>query len=807
MQPQSPLRTAEWAALLSALLLAAPTAAQVPAGASVAGRVLDAADQPLPFASALLLHLPDSAVTQALPTDEQGAYAFAAVQPGRYCVKATMVSYRSARSAAFDVAAAAVTVPALTLAEQSTVLQGVTVQGQPPVLDQQADRLVLNVEKLNTAGDNALDVLTKLPGVRLDQSDNLVLRGSTGLNVMVDSKMTYLAGAALSNYLRSLPASALRRVELIGNPPAAYDAAGTAGVLNLELKRSQQPGLQGTARAGLGRGRYAKAWGGTSLSYNAGPLRLFARLDLNHDETFNRLLITRRVNDTLYRQENFWSPTSRRLSYATGADWALAPSHTLGLQLRGAREPQRARVSGQTLLFDAENPAGAVTLRSPQTSTEANRGLNLNYRWQLDTLGRELGFDADYVRFTDDRAQDFANTYFSGAGEGGRAFEQLRSSQAADVRIRAAKADYRQPLPGGQLETGWKSSWVRTKSAVRFDERRADTWQLDPRRTNDFRYDEQIHAAYFSLSRTRGKLETKAGLRAEQTVSDAFSPTTGQQVRRRYLQVFPSVFVNYQLTENDQFGASLSRRITRPNYQRLNPFEYYTDAYTVVAGNPFLGPALSNSAQFNYAHKNFQVLRLSYLHERGAVHDVVFQNDATGRTTNSPRNLARTTNLRLSSGGHFELTKWWSTDNQVSSFYNRVRSGLAEAAFDQRQFSWGFSSEHNFTLPKDFSLQLTALYESPQVVGVYRARTYSGVNLGIKKQVWQKRGTISLRANDIFYDNYVRAVIRYNNVDMTWTNQMETRRVWVALSYQFGDAKLKTARIREGVDEESRLRR
>ena len=208
-----------------------------------------------------------SAIANSQTTTGPGTYTFGGVRPGRYCVKVLVMSYASARSDAFTGSKEPVTV--LRLAAATTALKEVTVTGTPPMLEQHADRIVLNVLLLNTAGETALEILKKAPGVTLDKDDNLVYRDSTGVNVLIDGKLTYLSGAALSSYLKSLPASSISQIELMPNPPTSLDAAGTADVLNIKLRRSQLPGLSGTYTLGLGQGRFEKSWVGTNLSYNA----------------------------------------------------------------------------------------------------------------------------------------------------------------------------------------------------------------------------------------------------------------------------------------------------------------------------------------------------------------------------------------------------------------------------------------------------------------------------------------------------------------------------------------------------------
>ncbi|SET82229.1 TonB-dependent receptor domain-containing protein [Hymenobacter actinosclerus] len=796
--------------LLPLLLLAGLAAAQTTA--PVTGRVTDAQARPLSFTTAVLLHLPDSTVAASLATTEQGSYTFASVQPGTYCVKALLISYRPARSAAFVVAAGRpVTVPTLRLAAASTALREVMVTGLPPRLEQHADRTVINVARLNTAGTNALEVLQQAPGIRLDKDENIVYRGSTGINVLIDGKLTYMSGEVLKNYLKSLPASAISQIELLPNPPASMDAAGTAGVLNIRLKRNQLPGLSGTFNVGGGYGRFEKSWAGTNLAYNAGKVRLFARLDGGRYNSFNRLTMRRIIRDTVFNQENYWRPLTYTGNYAAGADVALNARHSLSLGLRGSGDQTTALSTANSVTTDA---AGRFVERrqlfNPQDEHGAPRALNLNYRWTIDSTGRELSADADYVRYTSAKEQQFRNLAFAWENAGpGQDVGQLRSANSSGTTIRAAKIDYVHPFAGTQwrAETGAKTSRVSSRSAIQFDQLAGSRWRLDTLRTNSFQYDEHISAGYVSLSTTLGKLELKGGLRGELTQSKGNSPTTGQRVERRYFQLFPSAFAAYKINDNNQLSASVSRRITRPSYQDLNPFLHYTDFYTAHQGNPFLAPSLSQSLVASYIHKDFQVLSLSYLRETNAVNEVVTQDDQTKVSTTMPRNLGRATTLTLSSGGHTTLTKWWGMDNEISGSYNVVTTELEDRHVRLARFGGSASSNHTFTLPRQYQLLVGGYYNSPSVQGLFYTRSAGLLNLGLKKQLWAEKASLSLRLSDVFATNRFRSDLRYNNVNQTCTNQWESRRLTLTFACKLGSGKTRNQRNAGSQEEEGRVGR
>ncbi len=786
------------------LLLAVAGTAR--AQAPVAGTVADAAGQPLPFATAVLLHLPDSALAASQTTTAQGTFRFENVAAGRYCLKGQALGHAAGR-VLVTVGRQPVQVPPLRLAATATALREVVVQGRPPVLEQHADRTVVNMDRLNTAGDNALEALRKVPGLTLDKDEHLIYRGSGSVLVLLDGKRTYLSGDALSTFLKSLPAAQLSQVELMPNPPASLDAAGTAGVVNIRTKRSVLPGLTGTLTGTAGKTRYDRASAGANLAYNVGRVRSFGRAGLAYYDTYNDLSITRLIRDTTFFQRNYWHPVDRDLSYAVGADVALTKRQTIGGQARGSYGTSDTQVNSESVASAPDGrPTSRLAMSNPKTGFARDLALNLNYRLALDTLGRELTADADWVQTADDAHQDFLlltppPTRAPGALQG-----QQRSQQASQVTIQALKADYVHPLQHWRAEAGAKASWVTTRSNIAFEQLGSvpGEWQLDPTRTNQFRYDEAITAGYFTLSTTRKQLELKGGLRGEHTRSVGESPTTRERVERNYFQLFPTLFASYHLGEHDQLSASVGRRISRPAYQSLNPFLNYTDAYTVMQGNPFLAPSLARSFELNYLHGGFQVLSISYLLENDVVNEVAYQNDQTKVTTTRPMNLAQARTLTLGSGGHTDLTAWWGMDNQLQLTYGEVRTPVADQTVRLRQWGGYVSSNHTFTLPRHYQVLLGGEYNGPSVNGLFTLRSSSNVSVSVRKQLWQEKAVLSLRLSDVFYTSGWFSSLRYQNINTDWVNRYDSRRLIVSFTYKLSGGKTHSLRTGGSADEQGR---
>jgi hypothetical protein len=410
------------------------------------------------------------------------------------------------------------------------------------------------MDRLNTAGDNALEALKKIPGITLDRDENLQYRGSSSVLVLIDGKQSYLTGESLNQYLKSLSAAQLSQVELLPNLPASLDAAGTAGVINIRTKRNARPGLTGTATGTASKTRYDRASASTNVAYNLGKVRSFGRMGVGYSDFYNQLSITCLIRDTTFTQQNYWHPLFRSVNYAAGADVALTKRQTLGGQLRGSYGTTDAQVSSESVTTAPDGRVtGCLAMRNPKRSFSRNLALNLSYRLALDTLGRELTVDADLVQGADATHQNFILLTAPPTGATGALRDTQRSQEASDVTIRALKADYVHPLPGHwRAEAGAKMSAVTTRSNIAFEQAGSSgEWQLDSARTNQFGYDEAIAAGYLTLSTTWRKLELKGGLRGEHTHSVGVSPTTGQRVARDYFQLFPTLFASYSLGPHD----------------------------------------------------------------------------------------------------------------------------------------------------------------------------------------------------------------------------------------------------------------
>lgn len=777
----------------------------------LSGNILNGTDgKAIEFASVALIHLPDSTRAGLGLSNDKGVFSFENIKPGSYQIKVIAIGYERAQSKAFDLGSTAMILPALRLNPTVTSLKEVDIRAKIPLIQQQADRTVLNVEQMNTAGDNALDVLKRAPGIKLDKDDNIIMKGKSGVNVMIDGKMSYMSGLELSTYLKSLPGSVMSKVELISNPPSSFDAAGSAGIINIKLKRNKLQGFNGNASIGAGYGEYGKGYGSTNLNYNVGKVSTYGRFSYGYYNSFNRLTMNRNIAGEQFNQLNFWHPITRSSNYALGADYFINDKHTIGILWKGSSAPYTTNSESNSVNYNTvQQKMGSVNSKNPQDNTSGNNAYNLNYRFKIDTNGRELGIDLDKVGYDNSKTEQYFNSYFDAADNRIGDVVNLRNKGFGDVSIYAVKLDYVHPFSKTlKAEAGYKSSWVNTSSDVRFDSLKTAGWINDPKRTNRFNYRENINALYLSFSQSFKQLELKAGLRAEQTLGNGFSSGNEEKIDRKYWQLFPTFFASWKVSENHQIQGSYARRINRPSYTSLNPFAFYSDPYTALKGNPLLLPSFSNNFEINYNIKNFRVLSLSYAKSTDVISEVIYQNDQSKESISVEENLGRAQNIYIATGSPFDITKWWNNNTELSIAYDDVKSPLQGGNYNSHKFSWSVNSEQTFNLPKDLQLTYTFFYSSPSVSGLFRSLESYGMNVSARKTFMNKKATVSLKLNDVFDTNKFRANLRYNNVNTYWQNQWESRKINLSLNYKFGNMKVKNARSRSTgtADEENRVK-
>lgn len=799
--------------LLAAGLACAPLACHAQARATLRGTLANRTGTTLEFATVTLHRAADSVVVKTEFSDQQGAFQLDAPAGRSYRLSVAQVGCGRYWSPPFTLPEGGLALPAITLvASQAASLKEVAVVARKPLFEHLPDRTVVHVaDSPLAAGATALDVLGRAPGVTLDATNSLALRGRQGLLVIIDGKRSPLAGPELAEYLRALPAEQLQSIELITNPPASYDAQGGAGIVALNLKKDQRLGTNGSVNASYGYSEQGKFTGGLALNHRRKNLNLYGNYTYTDRRYFARVDFDRQfaaapqLPASGTRQGNEQLSHLRSHAGKVGLDLTLSKRTLLGLAVTGLASQTDNTITNQTQVLDgAGAPAARYHALTAQSIGRPSGSANLNLRHAFadSATARALTADADYARYHLNRLLDL-NTYFDNPGQPNTL---LTGDQRSTLSIGAAKVDYSQPLPRrARLEAGAKVTRVVSDNDVLFTSVAGGVSQPRPDISSQFSYHENVNAAYANLRGGFPKISWQAGLRAEQTNTRA--DQAGLTLREQhYLQLFPSAQVQRTLNARHALALAVARRIDRPNYAQVNPLRAYLDATSYRAGNPNLVAQTSYNFELTHTYRQKFSTALAYVRTTLPIVNVVQPSPDGGRlVVNQDVNLSAQNFYTLTLTAPLTPTKWWALYATTIFYYNHFVGTLNGTNLRRGQLACNLTANNSFTLPGGWSAELNGLYESGEVYGFQRLRPRGQVTAGLQKNLWHKQGTFRLSVADIFYTTPIRATSTYDNFTETFYSRLDTRLVTAALTYRFGNGKVAAARRRAaGAEEELR---
>ncbi|MGI4885991.1 MAG: outer membrane beta-barrel protein [Janthinobacterium lividum] len=797
---------------MAGLLVARPLAGAGQAGPAVSGAVAEAGGGPVVFATVTLHRAADSVAVKAEFTGAQGTFRLEAAAGGRYLVSAAQVGFQRRWSPAFELPAAGLALAPLVLARSaSTALKEVSVTAARPLYEHRADRTVLNVENSPlAAGATTLDLLGRAPGVTLDGTDNLSLRGRQGLLVLLDGKRLALTGAELADLLRALPAEQVSSIELITNPPASYDAQGAAGVIAIHLKKDQRLGTNGNVNAAYGRGEYGKFTGGGALNHRREKFNAFGNYTYADRRGFTRVDIERQfapagAPGSSSAQNNDLANHLQSHAFKAGVDYNFSARTLVGVAASGLAHHLVSTNQNQTTLYDG---AGASRYHATveQALRRPNATLNVNLRHAFaDSAGAAtLSADADYARYDTHRLTGMATAY----DQPSTPDNLLAGNQQSTLYIESVKADYARPLPHRvRLEAGAKVTSVRSDNDVAFDRTENGATARDLTISSAFRYNENVNAAYGVLRRAGARTALQAGLRAEQTNTLGRSDNGTDDFERHYFQLFPSLSVEHTLNDRHALALALSRRIERPNYNQVNPLRVYIDPTSYGSGNPDLVPATSYNAELTHTFRQKFITGLSYSRTDRPI--VIQTQPAPGGSllvVSRNVNLAVQHNYALTLTAPLTLAPWWTFYGNAVLYYARFVGGPAGGPPVNRRPALTFAGNNTFALPGGWAAELNANFETGETFGYERLKYRGQVAAGLQKSLWAKQATLRLTVADVFYTMPVRATQTYATFSETFFQRQDTRVGTLAFTYRFGSTKVAGAR-RRAAGAEDELRR
>lgn len=747
--------------------------------------------------------------------DAKGNFRFTGIREGRYLVAIQHLAYQRYLSAELH-HTTTTALGEIRLEPATRQLREANVVAQKPYIQQQYDKTVLNVgNSIGAAGSHALEVLEKAPGITVDQNDNIAMRGRQGVLVMVDGKQLPLSGQDLANYLRSLNASQIDRIDLITNPSARYDAAGNAGIIDIRLKKGKSNGTNGTVGLSVGQGAYAKLNPSLSINHKKGAFNTFASYNFGHRRDYTDLNIHRKFFTTQGEEtggndyDNFFGYRFNTHNVRAGMDYQANARTTVGITANAIINDGRVTSDSRAISYDVQRaPTGQFNTLGDNDLHRRNFSVNTNLRRLIDTTGRELTADVDYARYTNWEYQNYHTSYLDMQHTPVRPDFLLFGDLGGQLDIYSVKMDYIHPVTqwGMKLEGGIKSSWVRTDNDVRFFDRSNGGNVLDEGKSNQFIYKENINAAYLNGSGKWRKLSYQFGLRMEHTKADGRQVIHEETFDRNYVQLFPSGYVGYQFSKQHDLGVTLSRRINRPSYRQLNPFRVFLDPLTASAGNPALNPEITDAYELVYTFHEAYTAKAGYSRTKDNILSVLAPDGGDKSILQTNRNLARYDYYHLTIGIPVTAIKWLNSNNTLLAYYGRYRGNLVNTDLNEGRLSFNLNSSNTITLNPKTTLEITGNFQSRSWYGFLDVYSNFQMGVGAQRMFWERKGSLKLNVSDIFYTGRVKAFTQLTGYSEAFRQMRDLRVVTLTFNYRFGGQPQGGPRRRTGGAEEEKRR-
>lgn len=749
--------------------------------------------QPAIGSSIELRKTTDSSLIRTGLADKDGNAIFQNVPEGNYFFIITHSGSEVLKSPAYNFPADGLQ-QQLTLKAALQTLQAVTVQSRKPFIQQVQGKTVINVDAMiSNTGTTVLELLEKSPGVLVDRNGGLSLQNKSGVLVMIDDKPTYLSGTDLTNMLSSMSSSQIDQIELITNPSAKYDAAGNAGIINIKTKKSRQIGFNGNATVAAGMGRYFKNNNSVVLNYRNGKYNSFFTWSNNYNKSYTEMYALRRNfnaaggDSTFLDQPTLFGHESRNNSIKTGLDYYINDKTTVGLALSGALVDRAGNTRATATWMNAAKLVDSAIETKSNTSYDLSNGNITAYLKHSFSKTKELAVDADWINYDIGNEQLFINegkipAYYSEASLG---------DLPAKLKILSAKADYVWKFNNdSRVDVGLKAANTKTDNlAIYSFKQGAGNWMDDLGKTNHFLYDEKIYAAYGSIQQKFKKWSYQAGLRMENTTYTATQLGHGirpdSSFNNDYKSLFPSGFISFDADSNNAITLTVSRRLDRPPFQKLNPFTFTINKYTYEKGNPFTRPQFSWNFELSHLFKQKITTTVSYSFIKD-YYSQIFYRDSNNIMVYSTGNVGRAYNIGASMGSQINATRWWFFTAQLLYNYKKLE-GYVWNTYSSDVHQFNFSMNNQFKIGKVYTAELSGFYTG-------RARNdlqeilypISQVVVAASRPVLKKKGTLKLSIRDLFHKNGMEGLSDFEGADEYFWLKRDSRVATLSFTYRFG---------------------
>ncbi|WP_140157698.1 outer membrane beta-barrel family protein [Arenibacter amylolyticus] len=778
----------------------------------ISGTVTHMEDSEISFANILLYTAVDTAFVKGSVSDEYGAFILEQIPAASYLLQASYMGNKS-EFLAVDLQSD-LEVGKLLVDSKAQALDAVEVIFKKPTMVQKVDRLVFNIANTALSESSLWDALNSTPTVFI-MNNAITVKGEKGVQILINDKKVNLPAEDILNLLNGTSANGVKSIEVITSPPAKYDAEGGT-LINIVMSKNLLAGYNGAVFNRYTQGTFPQHVLGSNHYFKGGKWETYVNY------SFSRRKRLANYTDITHFMENgniteSWTSNlesidhTKRHNASIFLDYNIDANNTLSFSSISALTPQnKGRKNSETIIQETDDPntTGFITINDSEF-TSVNTAFYLDYESKLNDKGAELSLNAHYTFYDYDKDQELDNDFYDESRS--IVYENdFSTTNQQRTNLFSFQADYSTPLgEKSYLESGFKYALTSSKSHIAQEGFDRNQPGIDPTEDGTFIYDENIYAAYASIDTQWENWSFKSGLRAEYTSTLGDYSLDNQEIGNDYLELFPTVYVQYTPGEKHRFGINFKRSLIRPYFNDINPFQVFQSNNSVVEGNVNLQPSFKNSAIFSYTYNKDYTFELFYRYHKNSISLFTFQDNESKLLRFITDNIDRELAYGLDFIYRKEILRSWDTYFLSSYFYasERFMDRDATTSIDNNMWTLLVQFKNNFTFLEDSSLSanLNYTYVSPVVIGNSRQEAYNIWELAVKKNLWDKKATLSLSINDLFNQLELHNTRNYGNQHNISYYRPDSRTITVGFRYNFGNMGIKNNYKYKGTAERDRL--
>lgn len=778
---------------------------------SLSGKVVDGSNQAVPFADALLLQAKDSVGYKAAQTNESGDFHFTGISKGDYLIKIKTIGFEDYYQKI--IVQKDTILGVFSLKEISNNLDNVTVTSKRPIVKRQVDRLEFGVENSSLASNNAWEILGKTPGVITSSGGAISIRGSQSILVTINDKKVYLSGEELKQFLENTSGEEVKSIEVITNPPAKYEAQGSA-VLNIKLKKNVVQGYKGSVNTAYIQSIYPKGIASVNQFYKSKKLSLEGRYGFGSgvyvNEGIDVVQYLKEDRSVDSRWESIMTRKSKSLaqhSYRLQASYEIDSLNTIAIGGTGfIGKKQAGDFTVPTFIYGDNGALDSLYVtRNNRRNPLTNKAYNMSFE-HLFSEKEKMSVAADYTEYWRQERQDITSVFSLPEQDPYRSGRFI-SDNVQNIQLFSAQADYSNENHG-TLEAGLKFGNVKAESNLDYKDEIDGSFVNNPNRTSLFLYDESILAGYGSYNKEFGKWSFKTGLRGEYTALKGNSVTTAEVNEQHYFKLFPTFYGLYKAAEGHEIGISYGKRITRPQYSRLNPFRSYYNSYSYFMGDPKLLPTISHNLNLLYTLKNKYNFDLFYRLEKNPSMEISYQEYDTKMLVYHFTNIKKDFAFGLEFNTNLTLYDFWESGIQAGLSYVEDRfQGRDGNLYKNGKPTYNTSISNRFVLnkKKDLNGELNFQYNSSSVQGTFVFSQTSNLSAAIRKKIWEGSGEVYAIISDIYRGEKEKVVTNYADQYNYFKSYGDSQSIRLGFRYNFGNQNLVSKKKESETEEQKRL--